>query len=146
MALQDLTQVQPDTTETQQLPRNMQINTNRYDVRIKSCGFKVSKEKADGKGGNPMLEIEIEIYNPESIIHAVDGQRYNVSGLSCRKYLTIHTNKDLIALKAFMERLGLKPVIDTENPDTEQFVGKCFSDIIKAKEFKKTMSPTAEQL
>jgi len=143
MAVQDLTQVQPDTTqdgEAQSLPRNMQINRDRYDVRIKTCGFKVSAK------GNKMLELEIEIYNPDTIKHAATGLQYSVAGMSCRKYVMMQTNNDLLALAEFMKRLGLTPAIDAENPETEQFVGKCFSDIISPATYEKRKTPTAEQL
>lgn len=136
----DLTQVQPDNNgEATSLPRNLPINRDRYDLRIKTCGFKLSAK------GNKMLELDVEIYNPESISHP-SGGKYSVTGLSCRKYVMLETNNDLIEMAKFMQRLGLKPEINPENPDTEQFVGKCFSDIISPKKYEKRKTPTAEQL
>jgi len=136
--------------EVKTLPRNKQINNNRYSLRIKSAQHKMSKS------GFPMIECDVEIYSPATITHHQDGQLYNVAGLSCKKYISLKDNmlEGLIGSKAtkargevsFMEILGLKPEIDTENPDTEQFVGKVFSDVVSAEKRERRTQPTAAQL
>lgn len=136
--------------EVKTLPRNKQININRYSLRIKSAQHKMSKS------GNPMIECDVEIYSPATITHNQDGQQYNVAGISCKKYISLQDKmlEGLIGSKAtkargevsFMEILGLKPEIDTENPDTEQFVGKVFSDIVNPEKRERRTQPTAAQL
>ncbi len=144
MATVDLTKVQvpqSEPGEAVQLPRNLMINRDRYDLRIKKCEFEISKKK-----GNKMLKLELEIYNPVSITHYLDGKQYEVMGMTCRKYVMLETPENLVEVGAFMKRLGLAPAIDPENPDTEQFVGKAFSDIVSPKEYQKRKQPTAQQL
>jgi len=136
--------------EVKMLPRNKQINNNRYSLRIKSAVHKMSK------AGKPMIECDVEIYHPATITHHQDGQVYNVAGLSCKKYISLADNmlERLVGSKlskargetCLMEILGLTPEIDTENPNTEQFVGKVFSDVVTAEKRERRTQPTAAQL
>jgi hypothetical protein len=129
------------STETTTLPKHIPINKDRYDFRILKVEKKVSAAK-----GNKYLAFTSEIYNPETIVSKIDGKTYNVAGLKFNKIVMIETEKDIEALYGFMRRLKLPETIDKENPDCEQFVGKCYSDDVKSKEYQRRKDPTYEQL
>ncbi len=127
--------------EIQTLPRNKMLPRDRYDFRIKSAKFEISKAK-----GNKMLNFQVEIYAPEQV-NLNSGGTYSVAGLSCIKRVMLQTDENVHEVnEILMPRLGLPAITDTDNPDTEQFVGKCFSDIAKSVKREQRKDPTAEQL
>lgn len=144
MATVNLKEVKDESQEGKTgitLPRNYGLPRDRYNFRIKKCEMKISNEKQ-----NKYLALDVEIYAPDTIIHNQDGKTYNVAGLTSNKIVMIQTPRDLQACGAFMEKLGLSPVLDPESPDTEQFVGKCYSDIASGKQYEKRKDPSYEQL
>ena len=140
MATIDLSKVEASPTEVVTLPRNKQIPKGRYDLRIKEAKFGLSNAS-----GKKMITLDVEIINPETVEHNQGGV-FQVAGLSCKKILMMHNSQSLKELGGFLTRLGLPTTIDDENPDTEQFVGKVFSDIVKSQRREQRADPTAEQL
>lgn len=115
-------------------PYTMPVPKDRYCWRIKDCTFGPSKSS-----GRPMLTFDCELYHPKTVTSHIDGKEYNVAGREAKTYFGLEgdalgyllgNEKD----EGFMEKLGLKPEIDTENPNTEQFKGKCFSALADIKE------------
>lgn len=143
MSAINLTEVKDESQDNNgiTLPRNLGLPRDRYNFRIKKCEMKISNEKQ-----NKYLALDVEIYAPDTIVHNKDGKTYNVAGLSSNKIVMIQSPRDLQACGAFMQKLGLKPELDTENPDTEQFIGKYYSDIASGKMYEKRKDPTYEQL
>lgn len=115
-------------------PYNMPMPKDRYCFRIKDVTFAPSKNS-----GKPQLTFDCELYAPAKVTSHIDGREYNVAGREAKVYFGV-TGDALGYLlgndrgMGFMEKLGLKPEIDPENPNTEQFKGKTFSAIIEVKE------------
>lgn len=124
----------------QTLPRTKQLPRDRYDFRIKAAKFEISSK------GNKMFAFGVEIYAPETV-NLNTGGTYSVAGLSCTKRVMLQTDENIREVnETFMPRLGLPAITDTDNPDCEQFIGKCFSDIAKSVKREQRKDPTAEQL
>lgn len=102
------------------LPFNLPLPTDRYSLRIKDATFGNSKSS-----GNPMITLQCEIFAPEKV-KARDDKEYVVAGREALYYLTL-TNSAMHFTGAAMQKLGLEPSIDMENPDTEQFKNLTFS-------------------
>lgn len=120
---------QSATSSAKQLNSSVPLNKDRYSFRIKKATFGESK-----KSGNPMLTFDCEIYYPPTMVSKANGQTYEIGGTEAKTWRSF--SKEALPMllgdgvqKGFMEILGLKPEIDTENPDTQQFEGKCFSAI-----------------
>lgn len=128
-----LEQAQAQDTEIKTLPGSIPINKDRVCFRIIDANFGPSASSP-----NNMITLEVEIYSPETMkIVAAGLKEYSITGLKCKCYFSF-SDAALPRLigplpggkPGFMENLGLKPEIDTDNPDTEQFKGKCFSAIV----------------
>lgn len=128
------------------LPSSIPLNRDRYSLRIKKCDFGQSKNS-----GNNMLTLEVEIYYPPTIKSVINGQEYEVAGLDTKMYMSFSEAAlprllgDAVQ-KGFMEHIGLKPEIDIENPDTIQFVGKCFSAVCGSEKREQRKELTAAEI
>ncbi len=115
--------------EAVSLPFNVPLPRDRYSWRIKKADFGQSKSS-----GNDMITLDVEIYYPEEVAHPLNGKTYNVAGRDAKMYFSLQDQALYRLLgseeeEGFMEQIGLKPEIDTDNPDTKQFENKCFSAI-----------------
>lgn len=117
---------QSSTGELRDLPGNIPINKDAYCWRIADVNWGPSKSS-----GKNQFTFDCEIYHPATIKSVVDGKEYNVAGKKAKLYFA--TTDEAIGYlvgfddkPGFMEVIGLKPEIDNENPDQEQFKSKCF--------------------
>lgn len=112
------------------LPPNIKINQDRYALRVINAEFGMSKSS-----GNPMITLELEIFHPASIVSVFNGKEYNVAGLKCKTYLTL-ADKTMQYTAATMSAIGIPDTYDLnpQNPETDIFLGKCFSAVIGADE------------
>lgn len=121
------------------LPYNVPLPKDRYSARIKSCDFGQSKSS-----GQNMLTVVGELYMPETV-KAIDGKQYSIAGSEFTAYYSLQPQA-LYRLFELMDGCQLKAEIDPENPETKQFVGKCFSGVFGADKREQRKDPTPEQL
>lgn len=101
----------------------------RVIMRILDASFTISKEK-----GNPMIVLETELLKPTE--YSIGGITYKeLDNKHFRIYLMLTADGLPFTLDT-MERLGLTPQIDDEQPDTEQFKGLVFAMILSSRERK----------
>ena len=102
------------------LPNTVKLpNNTRCATRISKAEYKISSK------GNPMIVLDVEIFNPESI--KINGTDYNIAGIVDKHFLTL-TDAAMQRVKEFMKHIGIGGVeLDKENPDTDQFIGRKFS-------------------
>jgi len=106
----------------------------------------VSSKFGPSKSGMPMISLETEIVEPRLVKSDLDGQEYDMTGLTVSYYLMMNeTNKDgkpsdnfQFLVQELLPRLGLESRIDDENPlfDEEKnpsgikLDGLCFDALI----------------
>jgi hypothetical protein len=127
MALVKLEEL-PVSDKASNLPSDVPLSQDAYSTRIKDAVFGMSKSS-----GKPMITLDCEIYSPDTIKSHYDGKTYTVAGISDKKYLSLGPDSLQYTLE-FMRQIGLKPEIDPENPDCEQFKNKAWRNLWYAEE------------
>ena len=101
---------------------------DRFIMRVLDAQFGTSSSQ------NPMITLECEILKPTSV--KIGGILYDeLDGIkpTPKFYLTL-TDKNKQNVDEAMERLGLEPITDIENPNTEQFKGIVFAALLQSQE------------
>lgn len=115
-----------------------EIPKDRYTARIKSAESVISKSSQQ-----PQLVIKCEIADQEPV--EINGQKFDVNGTEFQIYLPLAEDK-VARLFEVNKKLGLPMEIDTEAPDTEQYVGICFDVVLSSEPMYARKTPTGEQV
>lgn len=101
---------------------------DRFIMRVLDAQFGMSSSQ------NPMITLECEIIKPNQV--KIGGVLFDeLDGIKpAPKFYMALTDKNKSNVNECIERLGLEPITDIENPNTEQFKGVVFAALVQSQE------------
>ncbi len=111
---------------------NVEIPRDRYTLRVVDAKHGISR------AGNNQITLECEVVGDQPIEYK--GRKVMIGGKKVRYYLPLNDDRlgDVIGegCGSVHDKLGLPLEIDTEAPDTQQYVGLVFDAILESREKK----------